>query len=914
MQNEIAAKYQQLTQNPELFSVMLSKPGTKHPMKPWKDVKIAHEKNVRVPVNCGLGLLTGIRDDKEYGILAIDIDVPDNKPEHYYILNGLVVSLPRKFQELSTTSQCRTPSGGYHFYLKTKRHIGQRTARDDIQITSKIGIYALPIDIRADGGFIMIPPSPYPGSDTKIWKNEYKGNIYEEVIELCAENVQEASDELVDFILSEKSLIFLKEDELDMEYEVEIRPDADKIFIEEPVQTEIESDADYYGFVRNEICLVEVLNKLKDENFGVRQDWLDTTLALIHVFGDYHGGSVTMNEFIYNWNKRCEVAANALKTNNYDKLNNATKVAEFWEVKRDKQFGFGHLVKRLKKDNADYDKWVNELNKKDLYIFKIEDISEKYKDFGDIYKITTRTVLSEVLAFFKATIRYVVSGGSVTVFTRQLNKGIRSLPGIKYVKKDELDRYYQWVKIQKSDLMSTLADYSIIIGKNGKNKDKFMKLSDIFKMSENRTEITFKTAEFMPQSINIMNGVDTRLIEQSKMFGSFNFAPSFRARVKYTREEALNNPGCQFLDNHLRKVLANDNEDAYKYLTGYLAHMVQFPHILTGTMVTFRDVHNGGTGKSCFAMLISAMLGNLAKIYATLGDYQHKFEIDKPYKIFIWIDELNSDNADISKFKSSITNPNSEIEAKFASKKEEENFNNIWAASNNTKILDIKPREARRFAIFDVNKSYSKNDEYINKLINIDQDGLDAYFSYLISIDIENETNFRTGRGFVTDARTDLEAAAICSTDRLFLDIISGELNFNSPNCRIYVHNQEKWIEFHTSVLREKYVEHYMRSGMQILDPHEFSGKLVKLFGKSYRIRLNKKQQVGYKISFSTIIEALKNHLGEILYEHLTVGDEDEYKYEHGYEQGGEPEQEYELENDREEPIDNIIVDDLELH
>lgn len=878
MSSELLNKYNELADQSQLFSPITTKPGKK---EPTKDFSYSYKATtlMRIPKDAGIGLFTGKHEGQTKGVFAIDIDVEGDTKEARNITKMLVLLLPKLFTELAETSQTLTPSGGYHFYLESEETVLSHNSQSSVKLlfdgdTSKA--IKLPIDVKAKGGFVVIAPSPY-ASAGKEWKKKFEGTPYKEIKPLNAQTIKTASPALIHFLNSKLSLNLIKVGD---GYELMIWDTADVPTIEVESDDELDDipestkeDEEYFGFVRNEDCLKEVLNNLQGSNLDSYEDWLQAMCALIHVFGTPFGGEVPQSDFIYHFNRRC-----IQFPDNYNEANNIKEINNFWHKTAEKMLSFGHVTKMIKGNlgsEQEYAKWIRSLIDKGLFIEKIVQDTGKYKDFGDIANITSMTELSEVLEFFKSTIRYVTDGGRVKVFTKQLVEGIRPLPGIRFIAVDELDRYYQWIEISKRELKDALSDYSIITGKDKRKKDTYTKLSDLISRSEYRKGIVYKSSKFLPQCIYLDSSQNeiARLKEQAALFGSFNYAPDFRARVKYTREQAMNNADCKFLDNHLRNVLANGDDRAYRFLTGCLAHMVQRPHIKTVTFVIFRDINNGGTGKSVFADLIGAgIFGSLYKAYGKLEDYQHKFEIDKASKTFIWIDELNADNVDIDKLKSAISMLSGESEAKQVNKKTSENYNNIWAASNNTKVLAIKPGENRRYAIFDVAKNISKNKEYINRLININQDGLDAYFSYLMSINIEEETPFVPGQGFETAARKDQEASSICSSDKMFIDLINGEFDSRDNNgCVVTkVKGVVTGIKFHNASIYDEYTKHITKIGRRPLNQDNLLSKLKSLFGVPYRVEINKVRRIGYKLTIDEVKAAIKISVTEPVFDDLT--------------------------------------------
>ena len=107
------------------------------------------------------------------------------------------------FPELERTSTTETPSGGYHFYVKAPSDVKILSINntDSWTYTFEDKTYKVPIDIKADGGFVVIPPSSYPGggSAKHAWKDQYTGVPYHAIIPL-GDNTLEPSAKLLEFI------------------------------------------------------------------------------------------------------------------------------------------------------------------------------------------------------------------------------------------------------------------------------------------------------------------------------------------------------------------------------------------------------------------------------------------------------------------------------------------------------------------------------------------------------------------------------------------------------------------------------------------------------------------------------------------------------------------------------------------
>jgi hypothetical protein len=97
----------------------------------------------------GIGLACGPAS----GVWAVDID-----PEH----GGMktITRLQAKYRQLPLCAATRTGSGGYHLLFAWP---------DGPPIRNSAGQIGPGVDVRGDGGFIVLPPSPHASGDPYAW-------------------------------------------------------------------------------------------------------------------------------------------------------------------------------------------------------------------------------------------------------------------------------------------------------------------------------------------------------------------------------------------------------------------------------------------------------------------------------------------------------------------------------------------------------------------------------------------------------------------------------------------------------------------------------------------------------------------------------------------------------------------------
>lgn len=122
----------------------------KHPAVRW-GAKALGDAPVQVPIPEGynIGLATGSRSGN---VLVLDIDT---KGEDGYATLALLAP-----GDLPTTLAARTPSGGAHLYFRLPR---------GVRIKNSVRKLGPGLDIRAEGGFVVIPPSLHRSGGRYEW-------------------------------------------------------------------------------------------------------------------------------------------------------------------------------------------------------------------------------------------------------------------------------------------------------------------------------------------------------------------------------------------------------------------------------------------------------------------------------------------------------------------------------------------------------------------------------------------------------------------------------------------------------------------------------------------------------------------------------------------------------------------------
>lgn len=135
------------------WSIIPTRPGDKRPLVRWDEFQHRRPDEAktcdwfRTWPDAGIGIVTGTVS----GLVVLDVDVKHGG-------DVALQQLEREHARLPTTVECRTGGGGRHLYFS---HPGRL-------VRNKVGL-APGIDIRADGGYVVAPPSLHASGLRYVW-------------------------------------------------------------------------------------------------------------------------------------------------------------------------------------------------------------------------------------------------------------------------------------------------------------------------------------------------------------------------------------------------------------------------------------------------------------------------------------------------------------------------------------------------------------------------------------------------------------------------------------------------------------------------------------------------------------------------------------------------------------------------
>lgn len=215
--------------------------------------------------------------------------------------------------------------------------------------------------------------------------------------------------------------------------------------------------------------------------------------------------------------------------------------------------------------------------------------------------------------------------------------------------------------------------------------------------------------------------------------------------------------------NHIHDVIANKNDEVYRYILVWIASILQKPNFKTGTALVI--LGNQGTGKNIFTNVICKLMAryaneNVTSIESVVGKFNAVLENKK----LLVLNELQS--IDVNKYlnsdalKSVITDSKININQKNEPERLTENVSNFIMVSNNLFPVKIEGTD-RRYMVTNTSDDKRGDYEYFGKLTDsFTPEFYENLFTFFMTLDI-SKTNLRMIPN--TDAKEDIIEASASS-------------------------------------------------------------------------------------------------------------------------------------------------------
>lgn len=324
-----------------------------------------------------------------------------------------------------------------------------------------------------------------------------------------------------------------------------------------------------------------------------------------------------------------------------------------------------------------------------------------YKDLNNKEVLRTDVTYAEIDDFFRQTI-FEVGVSSKTMVTRErLFDHVQNMFVITY-------------KEEKLETLVKTLDKNIrlkFINKDdGKEVVRVEKLGMLLKRAyeDNKLRsfkqsvcIPYNTAENKPEmrdAINVFSGFHIK-----------NHVP----KETYEFDESS-------LYYHICNQLCDDDEASYKYVFGWLAHMIQKPAEVPGTALVFQSLQ--GNGKDLLGTFISRLVGkNCSDNFDNPEHFFSKFNNKIASLLFVVLNELSDkgnakqkENHNI--LKNMITRTEATVEPKGKDMRTVTTYARFAFFTNNENALYVENSD-RRFAMFKANNEFVNNRDYFAPIV-----------------------------------------------------------------------------------------------------------------------------------------------------------------------------------------------------
>ena len=193
--------------------------------------------------------------------------------------------------------------------------------------------------------------------------------------------------------------------------------------------------------------------------------------------------------------------------------------------------------------------------------------------------------------------------------------------------------------------------------------------------------------------------------------------------------------------NHIREIWANNNEEVFRYIMSWLAHIIQQPYKKTGIAIVLQSCQGTGKTLPCDILLERVFGFELGLSTTGLTNITKNFNSILKGKIFTKVDELNNItqgdfHGAFDKMKDNITGNWFELEKKGIDSIQIENLNNFLLTTNNTFSVKIEDGD-RRYACFEASDKYKGNFKYFDNFTDVCDNDIagDNIFSYFLQYD-----------------------------------------------------------------------------------------------------------------------------------------------------------------------------------
>lgn len=225
----------------------------------------------------------------------------------------------------------------------------------------------------------------------------------------------------------------------------------------------------------------------------------------------------------------------------------------------------------------------------------------------------------------------------------------------------------------------------------------------------------------------------------------------------------------QFID-FIREIICNNDNEAFSYVIGWIASMVQNPGIKNETALVLKGLQ--GVGKNRFTDILCELLAgyserNINEIEELTGNFNSIVE----NKMLLVLNEMKNNGEDrmvnFNSLKSKITDNTIRINEKFQPRHTAENVANFIFCTNNAFPVKIEAGD-RRYVVLQVSGKYKGQFNYFKSLMNsCTKDFYDNLLTFFMNYDL---SSFNVRDIPMTEAKQDIINASKSPIDQFICD------------------------------------------------------------------------------------------------------------------------------------------------
>lgn len=434
----------------------------------------------------------------------------------------------------------------------------------------------------------------------------------------------------------------------------------------------------------------------------------------------------------------------------------------------------------------------------------------------------------------------------------------------------------------KDDLCST---YAYINSSNPyiivKNKDKYdiikattfkkTQVDNRFKIKDNnlslyewillyKNHIKYRDITYIPMS----NKAKYSKAQIDNHKGKFNIFTKFKANIVKDHSGESNKPDFNNLNrilDHIKLVLANNQEERYKYILDWLAHIIQRPNQKTTKLLIFKSLP--GTGKNIFFNWFRSSI--IGREYSTeiskLENITSKFNAAAEKKVFITLNEIkniNKRNDDSNELKNIIDGDIIQLEKKGQDAIEIEDFANYVLFTNEHCPIKITEGD-RRYVVYKCS-TYGlerKDNHYFTNLLTDMDKYSNLFYTYLVNRDISD---------------FDISYCPMTKEKQLLMSYVSPPIVrffqyiYEEHQGRIEEYDFNEDTKIHCNTLYRIYKQMILNTGdKNILTLQKFKTLIMETFDISpQRIQagMDKARRIGFEFKYESLKKwLLSNHI-----------------------------------------------------